>query len=83
MAVLPTPGYEGRIILGAAGEDLHHALDFIFPADDRVKLGMACQLRQITPELIMGGRLALLCCTGSWSRLKIFSLVSTKRTPRC
>ena len=39
-----------RVVLGAAGEDLDHALDFILAADDRVELALPCQVGQVAAE---------------------------------
>ena len=41
-----------RVVLRAAREDLHHALDLGLPADDRVELALGGQLRQVAPELV-------------------------------
>jgi len=43
---------EHRVVLGAAREDLHHALDFLLAADNRVKLALAGSLREVTAELV-------------------------------
>ena len=36
------------IVFRAAGEDLHHATNFFIAADDRVKLGTAREIGQVT-----------------------------------
>ena len=65
---------EHRVVLRAAREDLHHALDLVLAADDRVELAIGGQLGQVAPELLqqlarllVGGRptggLALLAAT--------------------
>ena len=41
-----------RVVLRAAREDLHHALDLGLPSDDRVELALGGQLRQVAPELV-------------------------------
>ena len=41
-----------RVVLGAAREDLHHALDLVLTTDDRVELALGGQLRQVAPELV-------------------------------
>ena len=41
-----------RVVLGAAREDLHHALDLVLAPDDRVELALGGQLRQVAPELV-------------------------------
>src|SRR5207249_11661353 len=40
------------VVLGAAREDLHHALDLRLPADDGVELPFARLLRQVAAELV-------------------------------
>jgi hypothetical protein len=50
---------EHRVVLGAPGEHLHHALDFLLPADHRVELALAGGGGQVPSELIQdqgGGR---------------------------
>ena len=41
-----------RVVLRAAREDLHHALDLGLPADDRVELPLGGELRQVAAELV-------------------------------
>jgi hypothetical protein len=41
-----------RVVLRAAREDLHHALDLGLAADDRVELALCGQLGQVAPELV-------------------------------
>ncbi len=48
-----------RVVLGAAAEDLDHALDFLFAADHRVQLALDGQLGQVAPEGGQRGRLAV------------------------
>src|SRR5262249_50916637 len=50
---------EHRVILGAAAEDLDDALDLVLPADDGVKLALACELGQVTNEVVGGRGLGL------------------------
>ena len=52
---------EHRVVLGAAGEDLHDALDLDGAADARVQLAVVGQLGEIAAELLehLGGALAL------------------------
>ena len=40
------------VVLRAAGEDLHHALDLVHAADDRVELALGGELRQVAAELV-------------------------------
>ena len=49
IAVLPTPGLadEHGVVLGAAGEDLHHAAHLVVAADDGVELALAGQLGEV------------------------------------
>ena len=60
---------QGRVVLGAAGEDLHHPLDLGRPADDRVELAVASRLGQVEAERVhvrgLGLLLALAVATGS------------------
>ncbi len=41
-----------RVVLGAAGKDLHHPLDLARPPDDRVELSVLGGTRQVSPELV-------------------------------
>ena len=43
---------EHRIILGAAGEDLHYATDFFVAADDRVELAAARKIGKVACILL-------------------------------
>ena len=43
---------EHRVVLGAAGQDLHDSLDLVAATDDRVELGFAGQLGEVAAELI-------------------------------
>ena len=47
------------VVLGAAGEDLDHALDFILAADDRVELALPGQVGQVAAEGVQGRSLGL------------------------
>ena len=40
---------EHGVVLGSAGQDLHHAADFLVAADDRVNLALARERRQVAP----------------------------------
>ena len=40
------------VVLGAAREHLHDALDLLLAPDDRVELLIACELREVAPELV-------------------------------
>ena len=57
---LPHPGLadEHRVVLRAAGEDLHHPPDLLVPADHRVELPAARALRKVGGEALQ--RLVLL-----------------------
>ena len=50
-----------RVVLGAAREDLHHALDLGLATDDRVELGLGGELGEVAAELVeqLRGLLAL------------------------
>jgi len=56
-----------RVVLGAAAEDLHHALDLVHAADDGVELAFGGELRQVAAELVeqLGALLALLGGAGA------------------
>ncbi len=56
---------QDRVVLGAAGQDLHDPLDLPLPADDRVELALAGQLGQVAAELVEHGRAGrgLLACS--------------------
>ena len=41
-----------RVVLGAAAEHLHHALDLALAPDDRVELLLARELREVAAELV-------------------------------
>src|SRR6185437_5314692 len=41
-----------RVVLRAARQDLHHALDLGLAADDGVELAFGGELRQVAPELV-------------------------------
>ena len=43
---------EHRVVLGAARENLHHALDLVGAPDDRVELAVARLARQVAAELV-------------------------------
>jgi hypothetical protein len=49
-----------RVVLGAAAENLDHALDFLLAADDRVELALFGARRQVKAQLIGERGLALL-----------------------
>src|SRR5262245_45475571 len=53
-----------RVVLGASGQDLDHALDFGFPADHGVELVLARELRQVAGELVQNRRLRALLRAG-------------------
>ena len=62
---------EHRIVLGAAAEDLHHALELAATADDRVELLLASELGEVATELVedlavalVAGRVFLALLTG-------------------
>ena len=57
-----------RIVLGAARQDLHHALDLVLAADDRVELALLGQLGQVAPELVEQLRRLRLLAGGSTAR---------------
>ena len=43
---------QDRVILGAAGQYLNSAADFLIPADDRIKLAVARRLGQVTGKFL-------------------------------
>ena len=52
-----------RVVLGAAAQDLHHALDFLLAADHRVELALARLLGEVRRVLLERVRaIALLLC---------------------
>ncbi len=51
---------EHRVVLLAACEHFHHALDFLGSADGRIELPFARQLREVAAEVIQRRRLGLL-----------------------
>ena len=53
-AVLPTPGLaeQHRVVLGAAGEDLHDPLDLGLATDHRVELALLGEAGQVAAELV-------------------------------
>ncbi len=44
--------HEHRVVLGAARQDLHHALDLFLAPDDRVEFSFARSLGEISAELV-------------------------------
>ena len=55
---------EGRIVLGAPGEDLNDTLDLAVAADDRIQLALPGQFRQVAAKLVQGRCLAGLLGVG-------------------
>ena len=51
---------EDRVVLGAPGENLNHALNLLVPADDRVDLLVPRALREVEAEVVQRGLLVLL-----------------------
>ncbi len=53
---LPHPGIadQDRVVLGPAGEDLHHPPDLLIPPDDRVQLPFPGQGGQVPPVALQG-----------------------------
>ena len=47
--------HQHRIILGAAAEDLHHPLQFLLAADDRIQLAIPGGFSQVDAQLIQSG----------------------------
>ena len=41
-----------RVVLGAARKNFHHTLDFLFAANHRIELAVACLLREVGGELL-------------------------------
>ena len=58
-----------RVVLLAAREDLHHALDLGLAADDRVELALGRLLRQVAAELVEELRVLRLLALGGAARL--------------
>ena len=46
---------QDRVVLRAAGKDLHDALDLALAADNRIQLSLASELSQVAPELVENG----------------------------
>ena len=51
--------HQHRVILGAAAENLDHALNFSLATDDGIELAFARKLGEIAPKGTQGGRLGL------------------------
>ena len=51
---------EQRVVLGAAGQDLHDALGLVVATDDGVELALAGKLREVAAVLAKGGTLLVL-----------------------
>lgn len=56
---------EHRVVLGAAGEHLHDALDLAGAADNGVQLAVLSGLREVAAELVQDQGVGLLACLGS------------------
>ena len=56
----PRLAEQDRVVLGAPGEHLDHALDFILAADDRIKLALPSQVGQVASERVQGRGLGLI-----------------------
>jgi hypothetical protein len=52
-----------RVVLGAAAQHLHHALDLALAPDDRVELLLACELGEVAAELVEHERARRLAST--------------------
>ena len=52
---------EHRVVLGAAGQHLHDALDLALAPDDRVELLLARELGEVATELVEHERAATGC----------------------
>src|SRR6266700_3005130 len=62
--------HQDGVVLRAAREDLHHALDLGLAADDRVELRLCGELRQVAAELVEElGALRLLTGGAAWAAL--------------
>ena len=59
---------EHRVVLGPAGQNLHHPLDLLLPADDRVDLPLFGQLGQVAAELVQGLAAGLALLAGGVAR---------------
>ncbi len=73
---------EHRIVLLAAREHFHDALDLLGAADRRIELAFRGQLRQIPAEVIECGRLGLLLALGRRLRLCRAALLGLTTTLR-
>ena len=70
-----------RIVLGAAAEDLHHALQLVIPADQRIERAVHGGLRQVAAEL--GQQRAFLGPVGGdLFRLRARQLLADGRKPQ-
>ena len=56
-----------RVVLGAAAQNLDHALDFVLAAHHRVEFALAGQFRQVAPEHPQRGRLHFLLAGGGFA----------------
>ena len=56
---------EDGVVLGAAAEDLHDALDLVHAADDRVELAVAGEFGEVATEAVERGGLALGCAAAA------------------
>ena len=59
-----------RVVLGAPAQDLDEALDLVLAPDDRVELGVLRELREVAPEAVERGGLALAAAGGGAALLR-------------
>ena len=70
---------EDRVVLGPPAEHLHHALDLLDTADDRVELPFPSELRQVAAELIQDERAGRCLLTRAGARLLRATLVALEQ----
>jgi hypothetical protein len=80
---------QGGIVLGTAGQDLHHPANLFIPPDDRIQLALARHAGQVAPiffERLVGGFGILRCNTLGTAHglraVRIASLVRPKEASR-
>ena len=67
---------EHRVVLGAAGEDLHDPLDLLLAPDDRVELALARGLGEVAAELVEHERGRRRALGGAAGGLRLLALVA-------
>src|SRR6185437_2185184 len=73
---------QNRVVLLAAREDFHDALDFLRASNRRIELALGAELREIAAEMIQCGSLGLLLALGGRWRSGCTCGCSSARTLR-